>query len=426
MRPNILLIISDDHGMDDAGCYGNHAIKTPGMDALAKEGVRFTNAFCTASTCSPSRAVILTGLHTHANGQYGLAHVPHHFTSFEKTKTLPVMLAAAGYRTLNAGKFHTTPEPTYHFQQYLPDESPETMAEKCKPFITADDANPFFLCFCTREPHRVFATEGSSPVDPKDVIVPPYLPDIPECRKELAQYYMAVEREDKGILRLMEIVKQTGKWDNTIVIYISDNGIPFPGAKTNLYEPGIRLPCIVRNPAQSKQGLTSNAMITWADLTPTILDLAGATPAKAEFNGRSFRSILEETDPQGWDEVYGSHQHHEITMYYPMRMVRNRRYKLIWNIAHKLDYPFASDLYGSATWQAVLKCGIKTYGKRSVEAYVHRPAFELYDLQTDPWETKNLADDPKHADVLKDMKAKIKAFQEKTKDPWAHKWVYEY
>jgi N-sulfoglucosamine sulfohydrolase len=167
-------------------------------------------------------------------------------------------------------------------------------------------------------------------------------------------------------------------------------------------------------------------MITWADLTPTILDYAGALRGDHNFHGRSFLPVLEGKQEAGkWDEIYASHTFHEITMYYPMRVVRTRKYKLIWNIAHGLDYPFASDLYASATWQGVLRRGDKTYGPRTVEAYLHRPRFELYDLETDPWEGKNLADDQGFAEVLAELKAKLKAWQQQTKDPWIVKWRYE-
>ena len=424
-KPNVLLYVVDDQGTDDAGCYGNPAIKTPGLDALAREGVRFTHAFCTTASCSASRSVILTGLYNHATGQYGHMHGYNHFVSFPHIKSLPVLLGGAGYRTASAGKYHVAPEDVYHFGQYVKGPSPAGMADNCKAFIAEEGAGPFFLYFCTSEPHRPFRREGSDPIDPKDVIVPPYLSESPECREELAQYYMSVQRADSGLVRLIEILKETGHWDDTLIIYVSDNGIAFPGAKTTLYEPGTRLPCVVRNPYQKKRGIACNAMVTWADITPTILDFAGAMPEEHQFHGRSFLKALEEENPEGWDEIYTSHTFHEITMYYPMRVVRTRRHKLIWNIAHGLPYPFASDLWASKTWQGVVKRGGEHYGKRKVEAYLHRPKFELYDLQNDPHEVDNLADDAKHAQLVEELKRKLKAFQERTEDPWILKWEYE-
>ena len=446
-RPNIVLFVSDDHGLDAVGCYGNPAIKTPSLDSLAAEGVRFRHAFCTSASCSASRSVILTGLHNHATGQYGHQHSYHHFICFDNIKSLPVLLSEAGYRTARIGKYHVAPEGVYKFEAVLGGNSrnPVEMAEKCQEFIAATDKRPFFLYFCTDDPHRSNGeaekqhdkpnpfgnrAEGYPGVreikyDPKDVIVPPFLPDIPQCRAELAQYYQSVSRVDQGVGRLLDILKEKGKYDSTLIIYIADNGIAFPGAKTTLYEPGMNLPCIVRSPWLKKRGIVCNAMITWTDLTPTILDFAGALSEQANFHGQSFKSVLEQEHPKGWDEIYASHTFHEITMYYPMRVVRQRRFKLIWNIAHGLSYPFASDLWGSSTWQATLQQGDKYYGKRDVQAYLHRPEFELYDLENDPHEVKNLADNPKYQNVLSELKEKLKAFQKRTNDPWIIKWQYE-
>lgn len=446
-RPNVVLIVSDDHGRGDLGCYGNPVIQTPHLDAMAAEGVRFTNAFCTTASCSASRSVILSGLYNHYNGQYGHEHSYHHFRSFDHVRSLPVLLSQGGYRTARVGKYHVAPEEVYKFDVALPghSRSPVQMADNCKAFVASDDDKPFFLYFCMSDPHRGGGKATDLPhepdrfgnreqgypgvkevtYDPEKVVVPDYLPDIPECRAELAQYYQAVSRVDQGVGRLIDVLKQAGQYDNTIVIYLSDNGIAFPGAKTTLYEPGMNLPCIVRMPWQKNKGIACDALVNYADLTPTILDFAGATPGDYEFHGRSFKSVLERQRADGWDTTYASHTFHEITMYYPMRVVRDRRFKLIWNIAHGLEYPFASDLWESATWQGNLKRGNTRYGRRTIDAYLHRPRFELYDLQNDPHEVVNLADDPKYRDKRDEMKAKLKAFQKQTQDPWILKWEYE-
>ena len=425
-RPNIILYITDDQGMNDAGCYGHPLARTPGLDALAAEGMRFTSAYCVCASCSPSRSVLLTGMHPHANGQYGLAHAKHNFASFENVQSLPNLLRDAGYRTLCVGKYHVRPEPAYHFDEYIKVMAPDKMAEAARPFIAAADDRPFFLNFNTVEPHRPFHRDGAATVSPDAVPVPEYLPDIPECREELAEYLASIERADQGLARLIDILKAAGHWDDTVMVFVSDNGAPFPGAKTTVYEPGLRLPCVARDPANAQQGVVSDAMISFADITPTLLDYAGATPKNPQFQGRSFRSILQGADPGAdWDEIYASHTFHEVTMYYPMRMVRTRRHKLIWNIAHGLPYPFASDLWNSKTWQAVMQRGLTHYGKRSLDAYIHRPRFELYDLETDPDEVVNLASDPAHAGLLAQLHQKLRAFQERTRDPWILKWDRE-
>jgi N-sulfoglucosamine sulfohydrolase len=177
-------------------------------------------------------------------------------------------------------------------------------------------------------------------------------------------------------------------------------------------------------------------MVSMPDITATLLAFAGATPkpeapakkdaAKPTLHGRSFQTVLASEQPAGWDEVYASHTFHEITMYYPMRVVRTRTHKLIWNIAHPLPFPFASDLWEAPTWQAAYKSGPNAnFGQKTVQDYIHRPQFELYDLQTDPGEARNLAADPQQAELLAEMKARLKAFQKRTSDPWLLKWDYE-
>lgn len=478
-RRNIVLFVADDHS-PDMGCYGNSVIRTPNMDRLAKEGTRFTHAFCTTASCSASRSVILTGLQNHANGHYGHQHHYHKFSSFDNIVSLPVYLRHAGYRTARCGKFHVAPEAVYKFDVAIPGpgRNPVQMADNCRKLIEEKSEKPFFLYFCTDDPHRSgdYAEElphrpnrfGNPPpggagyrgvteskYDPQEVRVPDYLPDTPAARAEIAQYYQSISRIDRGLGRLLQNLQDSGKLEETLFIYISDHGIAMPNAKTTLYEGGMNSPCVMRNPHVEKRGLVNNAMISWTDLTPTVLDFAGALDANTggvkkqvldrlpgnksrtdtqetrdtkpgEFHGRSFLALAGTESTPGWDVVYASHTFHEIQMYYPMLVVRERRYKLIWNIAHPLPFPFASDLWAAPTWQAQYKQGpAAPFGPRSVRDYIHRAEFELFDLQNDPYERVNLATDPKHATLLAEMKNKLKAFQQRTSDPWIMKWDYE-
>jgi len=443
--PNIVLFVSDDHGTDALGCYGNPVIETPHIDFLADRGVRFTNAFCTSASCAASRSVILTGKYGHATGSYGHVHDYHHFSTFDTVKSLPVFLQEAGYVTARVGKYHLAPESVYHFDEIVEADPRNTveMANNCSHILSSE--TPFFLYFCPDDPHRgspftpeqwfepnsfgnksggyegVYAMKYSA----DSVIVPPFLPDSEECRRELAEYYQSVSRMDQGLGRMIKLLDESGNLDNTIIIYISDNGIAFPGAKTTLYDPGMRLPCVIRDPFCEHSGIVNNAMITWADLTPTILDMAGIDFIANDFHGRSFYDVLGEEEPPGWDEVYASHTFHEITMYYPMRVVRNRNYKLIWNIAGCIEYPFASDLWASSTWQGIVRRDSKYYGKRLVEDYLNRPEFELYDLKADPDEIDNLVFEAGYQDVLESMKEQLRAFQRNTSDPWYILWDHD-
>lgn len=446
-RCNVVLMVSDDHGREALGCYGNPVVGTPNLDALAAEGTRFSNAFCTSASCTASRSAILTGLHNHANGAYGHTHGVHHFSCFDWVKSLPVFLKEAGYRTGRVGKKHYAPERVFPFdfnpEERYWDRDDLALAEESRTFIEGKE--PFFLYWCSFDPHRNGKTVEDNPCKPdrfgnpeqsfsgdeertyseEKVIVPPFLSNTPEARAELAQYYQSVSRLDRGVGRLIDILKEEGKYENTVIIYISDNGSAFPGSKTTLYDPGMRLPCIVRAPG-TKGGVVNDGLISWVDITPTILDFAGALSEDATFHGQSFRRLVGSDSANGWRrQIYASHTFHEITNYYPMRVIRTERYKFIWNIAWRLPFPFASDLWESATWSAVRRDRPEQFGARTVEAFLHRPRFELYDLKADPNETVNLARNPELQPLVQEFCEKIKQFQKETNDPWRHKWEYE-
>ena len=463
---NIVVFITDDQS-PTMGCYGDPIAHTPSMDRLATEGVLFENAFCTTASCSASRSVVLTGLHNHANGQYGHLHSFHKFSSYPWVQSLPVLLAKAGYRTARIGKHHNGPEEVYFFEEKLrgSGRSPVEMANNCRPFIEAADDRPFFLYFATSDPHRGGGTASELPYkpnrfgnrpnqgaypgidevfyDPATVPVPPFLPDTPTCRAELAQYYQSVSRIDQGLGRLLEILEETGHHEDTLILFTSDHGMAFSGGKTTVYEGGLRVPFIVRNPYIEAKGQRHAAMISFVDITPTLLDFAGAfdpetrttslaTRSQANrerpyaFHGRSFLPILEDPDVEGWDTIYASHTFHEIQMYYPMRVVRDREWKLIWNIAHPLPYPFASDLWAAPSWQAQYQLGLDApYGQKTVGEYIQRPEFELYKIDEDPHESENLADQPDFQETLALYQSRLKAFQRQSDDPWILKWNYE-
>ena len=445
-KKNVLLLIADDMGLT-AGCYGDSVAKTPNVDALAKTGTRFTHGFASVASCSPSRATILTGMPTHQCGQYGLAHATHNAHSFRNVKGLPALLGPAGYRSGVIAKLHVQPKEVYPFDAELPGNgrNPMQIAEQARKFLAETGDKPFFLLVGFTDPHRAaqgFANDVKYPAevpaikfDASKVPVPYHLPDTDEVRAELAEYYQSVARLDHGVGMVMKELENAKQLDNTLVIFLSDNGIPFPGAKTTLYDSGVHLPLIIRKPGQ-KAGVVCSAMASWTDVTPTILDWCGVKPAPvgkkdAPLPGRSLLPLLEKEKVDGWDMVFGSHQYHEVTMYYPMRMVRSRTHKYVVNLAHPLEYPHASDLWGSDTWQGILKRGDKFMGKREVSAFLKRPKEELYDLTKDPNELNNLLADPKWRDapanetVYAVHKNWLEDWRKKTNDPWLVKNQHE-
>jgi N-sulfoglucosamine sulfohydrolase len=433
-RRNVVLLIADDLGMQ-VGCYGDKVTKTPNIDALAAGGTRFANGFASVSSCSPSRATMLSGLPTHQCGQYGLAHATHNAHSFREVQSVPKLLKQAGYRTGVIAKLHVQPPEVYPWDSEVRANGRNgvVVATEVKKFIQESSDKPFFLLVGFTDPHRAkvgFDSDKSYKgipqvtFSPKDVPIPYHLSDTSEVRADLADYYGSIARLDFGVGAVLQAIQDSKKADDTLVIFLSDNGIPFPGAKTTLYDSGIHLPLIVHSPAAKAKSVVNRAMVSWTDIAPTILDWAGVKPAPA-MAGKSLLPILEQEDDKDRDMVFGSHQFHEITMYYPMRMVRTRTHKLIVNLAHPLSFPFASDLYNSDTWQGILRRNDTMVGKRSRDAFEHRPREELYDLSKDPNELNNVAADPVYADTLKELKARLRDWQVTTRDPWLVKERYE-
>jgi N-sulfoglucosamine sulfohydrolase len=307
------------------------------------------------------------------------------------------------------------------------------IAAEANKFIEASGEKPFFLLVGFTDPHRAKIGFDSTvsykgvpqvTIDPKDVTIPYHLSDTPEVRADLADYYGSIARLDFGVGAVLQAIKDAKQSDNTLVIFLSDNGIPFPGAKTTLYDAGVHLPLIIHDPTQKARGVVTNAMASWTDIAPTILDWAGVKQPPAML-GKSLLPVLAQEVVKERDTVFGSHQFHEITMYYPMRMIRTRTHKLIRNLAHPLQFPFASDIYNSPSWQGVLNRNDTMLGKRPREAFEHRPKEELFDMIKDPDELHNVADESAYAGILKDLRAKLKEWQTATKDPWLVKEKYE-
>ncbi len=481
---NIVLFVTDDES-PTLGCYGDPVAVTPHVDALAKDGMLFKNAFANTASCSPSRATILTGLHSHKHGMYGLQHHFHHFACYQNiiSLSLPQVLSRHGYRTARIGKFHVAPEKIFRFDLKIKanQRNPVLMAEKCRDFVSAEDDKPFFLYFATSDPHRGGAVDRRSESDlkpnlfgnlpnrknhfevdevfykPAQVPVPKFLPETDEAREELAQYYQSVSRIDQGLGRLIQILKEAGVYEKTMIVFTSDHGMAFAGAKTTVYEAGLRVPFVVRNPYEKERGLSSDAMISHVDIAPSLVDFAGALDAEQNgptnwlnpekywqekqeylednrsggnvfrsYQGESWLGILADPIREHQEEIFASHTFHEIQMYYPMRVVRGKKFKLIWNIAHKLDFPFASDLWAASSWQAQYERGPDArYGRKSVRNYLQRPEFELYDLQSDPDEINNLASQSGYLQTLNSFKERLRELQAELQDPWRRKWEHQ-
>jgi N-sulfoglucosamine sulfohydrolase len=427
-RRSVLFIIADDWS-PIAGCYGNQVIQTPNVDRAAKKGVVFDEAFCVSPSCAVSRACILTGQYPHTHGQYGHCHGINGFRTHPWIATTPGLLKQAGYATACIGKNHVAPPELYPFEFEAlksPPRSPLPYGEETARFLKEIGDRPFYCHVGARAPHRGGDStkfdndppqDGAVTYRPEDVTVPDFLPDVPEVRYELAQYYQAISRFDQTVGEVLKALEQSGRREETLVVITSDHGMPFPGAKASSFEGGHHCPLIVFGPSDIQSGRHSGALVNWTDFMPTILEWCGVE-APPDLPGRSMLPLLSDPDQNGWDETYYSHIFHEVTNYYPYRVLRGRRYKYVLNLANELPHPLGTDLFRSLMWQTVLQRDIQMLGKRPREYFLHQPHEALYDLEADPAESQNLIDRPEHRQRVKEMRAKVLQFRIETKDPW--------
>ncbi|KAM7035303.1 N-sulfoglucosamine sulfohydrolase [Acridotheres tristis] len=456
---NVLLLLADDGGFE-IGAYNNSAIRTPNLDALARRGLVFQNAFTSVSSCSPSRASILTGLPQHQNGMYGLHQDVHHFNSFDGVRSLPLLLSHAGVRTGIIGKKHVGPGAVYPFDFAYTEENSSVLQtgrnitrikELVRRFLQSQDERPFFLYVAFHDPHRCGHSQpqygafcekfgnGESGMGwipdwkpqiyhPEQVQVPAFVPDTPAARADLAAQYTTIGRMDQGIGLVLQELRRAGFLNSTLVIYTSDNGIPFPGGRTNLYRSGTAQPLLLSSPEHRRRwGQVSPAFASLLDLTPTILDWFSIPyPAysifgsrQVQLTGKSLLPALESEQP--WATAFSSQSHHEVTMYYPMRAVQHGHFRLIHNLNYKMPFPIDQDFYVSPTFQDLLnrtRAGQPTHWDKTLHQYYYRQRWELFDCSRDPSERQNLAPDPRYAPTFQLLRAQLLKWQWDTGDPW--------
>jgi N-sulfoglucosamine sulfohydrolase len=424
---NVLLLIADDLGCCTPS-YGDKNAVMPNLERLASEGVRFSNAYCTSPSCSASRSVVLSGLYNHATGHYGHAHGPHHFSYLPEVEPFPLTLKHAGYKTGYIAKLHVAPEERFAWDLADPIATRDVwaMAQSADKFMRDAGENPWYLHCGFHDPHRAgkgFANKQYPQVtrlrlDPEKIVVPAYLPDNADVRAELVEYYEACNRFDQGVGMMLDVLKKNGQTENTLVIVMSDHGPPFPNAKTNCYDAGLHVPLFVRHPELGRRGTVNDALTNWTDIAPSILEWTGVD-SKQQLHGRSWIPILGNSSTPSWDRVFFSHTFHEVIDYYPVRGVRTRDFKYLHNLFPGLEYPHATDLWDSRTWQSMRRQGeAARLGERPVLSYLHRQREELYDLRNDPNEVHNLCDDPAHAHVLETLRGETLDFRKRTKDFW--------
>lgn len=476
-RRNVLLIIADDAGFETE-VYNNSVVHTPNLRSLAKRSLLFNNAFTSVSSCSPSRSTILTGLPQHQNGMYGLHQGVHHFNSFDGVQSLPLLLGKANIHTGIIGKKHVGPGSVYPFDFAYTEENNSVLQvgrniTRIKLLVRKffqthkeeeqnrnneksdqDPSRPFFLYVAFHDTHRCGHSQpqygafcekfgngekgmGRIPdwtpqyYTPEQVKVPPFVPDTPAARADIAAQYTTVSRLDQGIGLVLQELREAGYENDTLVIYSSDNGIPFPNGRTNLYWSGTAEPMLVSSPEHRERwGQTSQAYVSLLDITPTILDwlsvpypsysLPSSPTAPVHLTGRSLLPALDR-EPGNWDTVFASQSLHEVTMFYPIRSVYQGTYHLLHNLHYRMPFPIDQDFYVSPTFQDILNrtmSGVPTHWFKTLQQYYYRERWELYDTRSDPLEIRNLSSDAAHRAVLQSLIQTLMKWQWATGDPW--------
>jgi arylsulfatase A-like enzyme len=419
-RPNIVWLIADDLG-PDLGCYGRADVRTPNLDRLADQGVRFDRMFAQIASCSPSRASFFSGRYP-GSMDAGDMKIP----LDEGIDLLPTMLREAGYYSISAGKFHIggyeSPRPRPGMLLDYPERarpqfdavSSVGVVDEWRALLEArPEGRPFFLAIGFHEPHRGWDPEALErfPYSDEIVPVPPFLADTSEVRHDLASYASEISALDARIGTVLETLDDEGVSANTVVVFFSDHGMPFPRCKTQVYDSGLRVPLIVRWPGRVDPRGVHHGLRELVDLVPTMCELAGVSPSGG-VQGSSFLSALLDPTVPGKPQVYGERNMHDTDDH--VRSVRTERFQYISNAYPDEPMANAYDVMNSSTQVAMRR--LYDAGRlppHQSHAFVtRRPPVELYDLESDPHELINLADDPQYRQIVEDLRERLQHYND--------------
>ena len=415
-KPNIVLVITDDCRFLDLGCYGSPDAITPNIDRLAAEGVRFTRFFQATAMSSATRHCLLTGLYPVRSGAY-----PNHTRLNDGVGTLPQYLKQAGYRVALEGKRHIAPIEAFPFE-YLSNKQQRTVyPELIEPFLAdvARSGEPFFLYVGSTEPHDPWNKGDQSLWNPDDLTLPCNLVDTPATRKQFRNYLAEINELDNQVGAVDALLHKYGLDENTIFIFTSEQGYSFPFGKWTCYDEGLHTGFVIRWPGTVKPGRVTDAMCEYVDVTPTLVDIAGGKIPEG-LDGRSFLPVIKGETDSFKNEVYGIQTSRGIFFgpeYYAIRSIRNERYAYIMNLTPEATFKCMSTNPKKGWWMSWKeKAATDEFARRQVERYQKRPAEELYDIVNDPFQTRNLADDPQYAGEKARMRAKLLQWMESQGD----------
>lgn len=413
--PNIVVFLSDDHTLRDCSVYGSPDIATPNMDRLAAEGMVFERAYVASPSCAPSRAALLTGLYPARNGAEA-----NHSRPGQDLKKLPAYFQELGYQVVSFGKvghYKQTPEYGFDIARHFNYHEDVAIPEAVAWLRQRKSRKPLCLFVGTNWPHVPWPDlpEG---VDPDSLVIPPTHVDNPTTRAWRKRYVAAIANMDRD-LGLVYDAARAVLGDDTFFLHTSDHGAQWPFAKWNLYQDGIHTPLIVSWPGKVKPGTRTDAMVSWIDILPTLVDVAGG-PAAEGIDGRSFLPVLLGEVTTHRDLIYTTHSGDGNKNVYPTRSVLTADgWHYIWNL-HP-EFLFTSHVTGhpadSGYWQSWLASAAEDeVARRRVEAYQKRPAEELYNVSEDPWQFENLVESSGQAERRATLRGLLEAWMDEMGD----------
>ena len=427
-RPNVLIVMADDCTYNDLPIYGGENAKTPTIDRLAREGLTFNRAYLSEAICQPCRAELYTGRFPLRNGCAW-----NHSASRPNVKSIPHYLAPLGYRVGLAGKVHVRPATAFPFEKVegfddncVRAPTKEHHVRGIRHFMDRDE-RPFCLVVALVEPHVPWVMGDASQYPPEKLKLPLNLADTPETRRDFGRYLAEMTYMDGQLADILAALDASGKAKSTLVLFTSEQGSQFPGNKWTTWDTGLHTALVARWPGQIPAGKRSDAIVQYADVLPTLLDLAGGVPAGDTFDGTSFRDGLAGKTDRHRQFAYGLLNNLPEGPPYPTRTVSDGRHRYIRNLMPDeiyIEQHIMGLVGGSAahnpywsSWPREAVNSRQTY--ELVRRYMRRPAEQLYDTAGDPYELNNLAGDPDHAAIQARLAAELDRWMAEQRDPGA-------
>jgi uncharacterized sulfatase len=426
-QPNFLIIMADDCTHTDLPLFGGQNAKTPHLDRLASQGLVFDHAYLSEAMCQPCRSELYSGQHPMRNGSAW-----NHSASRPDTTSLPHHLGKLGYRVGLAGKTHVTPNKAFPFESVggfdpscVRNPTRQHDLSEASEFLVRGDQQPFCLVIALVEPHVPWVMGDASQYPPRQIKLPPYLADTKVTREAYSRYLAEITYMDAQVGEILAALKQSGKADDTLVLFTSEQGAQFPGCKWTNWDNGLHTAVIARWPGHVPAAVRTDAIVQYADVAPTLVELAGGDPDDFAYDGTSFQASLRDPAIPHRKYAYGIHNNVPEGPAYPIRTITNGEYRYIRNLTPDQIY-IEKHLMGLSgegllnnpywgTW--VFESQQNPWTERLVKRYIKRPAEEFYHTESDPFELTSLAGDDAYAAIKDELSAELDRWMADQGDP---------